>query len=295
MSSPFFSKYLSEIGNIPLLTPEREAELGRIAQIGLRSGATGAQNRASEEARNELIRRNLKLVVSIANRFLSCGLTLEEMTFDGNQGLTEAAKRFNPFLFQNRFSTYASFWIQQAIRQGIQRAHTVRVPSRRANQLRHIFECRSFVEDGRDQDVETIHQETGIPRQRITRILNHPCTVVSLNLPRGDSDEGIEAVISDGSESPAELAMTKEELELLRIVLSELSPVEQHIVCSRFGIQLEETATLDSLAEDYGVSRERIRQIEKHALQILRRKLEQFVSRKGGMHERQPAKKAPSR
>jgi RNA polymerase primary sigma factor len=112
MSSPFFSKHLSEIGNIPLLAPEREVDLGRIVQIGLRTEATEPQKRASEEAQGELIHRNLKLVVSVANRFYGCGLTLEEMTFDGNQGLTEAAKRFD--------STYATFWIQQAIRQGIQ-------------------------------------------------------------------------------------------------------------------------------------------------------------------------------
>ena len=120
MSSPFFSKYLSEIGSIPLLAPEREAELGRIVQIGLRTEATEPQKRASEEAQGELIHRNLKLVVSVANRFYGCGLTLEEMTFDGNQGLTEAAKRFDSFRFKTRFSTYATFWIQQAIRQGIQ-------------------------------------------------------------------------------------------------------------------------------------------------------------------------------
>jgi len=141
MSSPFFSKYLTEIGKIPLLTPEREAELGRIVQIGLRTKATKPQRRASEDAQGELIHRNLKLVVSVANRFYGCGLTLEEMTFDGNQGLTEAAKRFNPFLFKARFSTYGTSWIQQAIRQGIQRAHTVRLPIRRANPTRNPSEA----------------------------------------------------------------------------------------------------------------------------------------------------------
>ena len=116
MSSPLFSKYLSKTGDIPLLTREREAELGRIVQTGLRPEATENQKRACEDAQHELVQKNLKLVVGTAKRFLRGALTLEEMTSDGNQGLTEAAKRYNP-AFKTRFSTYATWWIRQAIQE----------------------------------------------------------------------------------------------------------------------------------------------------------------------------------
>ena len=165
--------------------------MGRIVQIGLRSDASEARKRASEDAQHELIQKNLKLVVSIAKGFHWGALTLEEMTSDGNLGLIEAAARYNPFQFKTRFSTYATWWIQQAIRQGIQRSHTVRTPVRHARLLRQIRSCRSFAEDRADQDFEQLERESGIPKKRIGQILGTRCTCISLNAPQGDGDDSM--------------------------------------------------------------------------------------------------------
>ena len=272
MSSPLFSKYLSEIGGIPLLTSEREAELGRMVQTGLRLEATEKEKRACDDAQHELVQKNLRLVVGIAKRFLGGALTLEEMTSDGNQGLTEAAKRYDP-AFKTRFSTYATWRVRQAVQEGLQRAHIIRMPSRRARLLHQILKSRSFVEGARDQNLENVEKETGIPRETITLVLNCAFTLVSIHAPHHDDDEPLEAVIDNGCESPVMAAMNTEESRMVCAALTELDPVERHVVSARFGLNGEIRKTLHSLAVIYGVSCECIRQIEKRALKILKRKL----------------------
>jgi RNA polymerase primary sigma factor len=279
MNSPSFSKYLSEIGPIPLLTREREVELGQAVQLGLRSGASAAERQASEEAQSELIQSNLKLVVGIAHRYYGCVLTLEEMTFDGNQGLTTAAKRYDPIQFKTRFSTYATFWIHESIQRAIRCSYIIRTPPRRAMQFKRIRECHSFIEGKPDQDVDKIHEETGISKRQIVRILTNPRTVVSLSASKcDDGDEGIEAVLDSGCENPAEALIREEERRLLQTVLSGLDSVSRDIICARFGITSEKIEMLDNLAAIHGVSRERIRQIEKQALKELRLKLKHLLS-----------------
>ena len=279
MNSPSFSKYLSEIGPIPPLTREREVELGQAVQLGLRSGASAAERQASEEAQSELIQCNLKLVVGIAHRYYGCALTLEEMTFDGNQGLTTAAKRYNPIRFKTRFSTYATFWIHESIQRAIRCSYTIRTPPRRAMQFKRIRECHSFIEGKPDQDVDKIHEETGISKRQIARILTNPCIVVSLTAAKCDDDDGgIEAVLDSGCENPAEAVMREEELRLLQTVLSGLDSVRRNIICARFGITSEKIETLENLAAIHGMGREHIRRIEKRALSEMRLKLKQLLS-----------------
>jgi len=130
MSSKYFSNYLEEIGDVPLLPPEREIELSRIIQRGLAPNAGTAEIRASENGRTELAHHNLRLVVSIARTFGDSCLTLEEMTFAGNVGLIEAAKRFKGES-RARFSTYAFYWIQVTIRVAIRRARLIRTGAQR--------------------------------------------------------------------------------------------------------------------------------------------------------------------
>lgn len=272
MSSPFFSKYLSEIGAIPLLNREAESRLGEIVQMGLCDEATPIQREASEKAQCELIQCNLKLVVSVATRFLGSSLTLEELTFEGNCGLLEAARRFNPS-FKTRFSTYATWWIQQAIREAIHRGHTVRMPIRRAALLRKILTCQSFMEGAPTQDLDAIRMETGITEQKISEILGGRFALISLNAPQPDGDESLESFIDSGCDHPIEAVIKSEEMRLAKAATSELSPQENEIISARFGLESTEPQTLESLAEAYGVSRERIRQIEKHALRKMRRKL----------------------
>lgn len=276
MNSLSFSKYLSEIGAIPLLTRQREAELGCIVQTGLRCQATDAEKSAAEEAQRELVQRNLKLVVAMAKRFLGCGLPLDEITSDGNAGLIEAARRYNP-VFKTRFSTYATWWIQQFIRQGIHRSHTIRVPDRRLALLHKIVNSRSFNDSVGPQDLEKLEIETGIPWQKIDALLSHRVTVVSLNTPQCNGDETLETAIDSGEESPVNGLITDEETRFVCLVLSDLSQHERHIVCRRFGIGDGKIETLDNLAAVYGVSRERIRQIEKSAVKKMHLKLKPLL------------------
>lgn len=197
MSSPFFSKYLSDIGNISLLTPNREAGLGRAVQLGLCAGSTPTEKEAAEEAKQELVCRNLRLVVGIANSFLSSGRTLEELTFDGNSGLIQAAGRYDPDGFKTRFSTYAAFWIWEAIRHGIRSDHTVRMPARRAQQLWKIRACRSFLEGSREQDFGQLQEESGISGKRIAQLLSESFTVFSLNgAPNGEVTDDVQDLCS---------------------------------------------------------------------------------------------------
>ena len=130
MSSEYFTDYLDEIGKLPLLAREREIELGQIIQRGLAPSASRAEMEPSQEARTELARHSLRLVVSIAHRFRDPRLDLEELTFAGNVGLIEATKRFNGGEFRARFSTYAVFWIQMKIRDALWRARLIRTPVR---------------------------------------------------------------------------------------------------------------------------------------------------------------------
>lgn len=275
MNSQYFSKYLSEIGAIPLLTREREAELGSTVQTGLQCGATDAERSAGEDAQRELVERNLRLVVATAKRFLGCGLPLDELTFDGNVGLIEAAKRYNP-VFKTRFSTYATWWIQQFIRKGIHRAHVIRLPERRARVLSKIANAQNF--NGKaSQELEGLEVETGIPRNKIATLLSDRVSLVSLNTPVSNGGETLENAIDSGEESPFAGLIADEETRLMCLVLSDLTPDERHIVCRRFGIGDEKIETLDSLAKTYGVSRERIRQIQKSVVQKMRSKLQPLL------------------
>jgi DNA-directed RNA polymerase sigma subunit (sigma70/sigma32) len=146
-------------------------------------------------------------------------------------------------------------------------------------QFKRIRECHSFIEGKPDQDVDKIHEETGISKRQIVRILTNPRTVVSLSASKcDDGDEGIEAVLDSGCENPAEALIREEERRLLQTVLSGLDSVSRDIICARFGITSEKIEMLDNLAAIHGVSRERIRQIEKQALKELRLKLKHLLS-----------------
>ena len=191
MSSKYFSNYLVEIGDVPLLPLEREIELSQIIQRGLVPNASTAEIRASENGRTELAHHNLRLVVSIARTFAYSSLTLEEMTFAGNVGLMEAAKRFKGES-KARSATYAFYWIQATIRVAIRSARLIRTPERRARVLQRIRTAWSFREDQSAQDLDILHHETGISTVVIQRVLRDQCMIISLDRPmHDDSDEGI--------------------------------------------------------------------------------------------------------
>jgi RNA polymerase primary sigma factor len=274
MSSKYFSNYLVEIGDVPLLPPEREIELSQIIQRGLAPNASTAEFRASENGRTELALHNIRLVVSIARTFAYSSLTLEEMTFAGNVGLMEAAKRFKGES-KARFATYAFYWIQATIRVAIRSARLIRTPERRARVLQRIRTAWSFREDQSAQDLDTLHQETGISTEKIKRVLRDQCMIISLDRPmHDDSGEGIEAILPTDEVTPAEIVSHQEVLSELAKAVSLLTPREKHVVCSRFGINTDKIETLKQIGSCYGLSFERIRQIETLALEKLRSSLD---------------------
>lgn len=272
MSSPRFTNYLDEISKTPLLTAEEEIELGTIIQ-------TRPKTPEAEAAREKLITANLKLVVSIANDYRSSHVSLEELTAEGNQGLIMAVDRYNPIKFNNRFSTYATLWIQQSIRLAVNRAHTIRTPIRRASQFVKIQQAPSYNEASEHQNLEQLAAETGLARHDIKYCLDNRCYTVSIHQPAfEDAEETIESAIPDECCTVASF-IEEEELDMVRTAIDIcLNEQERNIVRRRFGLD-GQPATLQDLSEVYNVSRERIRKIEQRALGNLREHLENLTAK----------------
>jgi RNA polymerase nonessential primary-like sigma factor len=264
MSSQSFTAYLTDIAEIPLLTAQQEKELGTIIQ-------TQPQSPEADEARSKLISANLKLVVSIATQYGNSKLTVEEMTSEGNIGLMTAVNRFDPIRFTNRFSTYATLWIRQAIRVAVNRAHIIRIPVRCSARLQKILQSASYCEDATDQDIGRIARETQLPAHSVRYCLANRYRVVSLNRALADSDETIESTILDDRETdPTDQEDANRALEAIPLCLSEL---ETDVIKRRFGIGCP-VHTLEHLTRIHPVGREHLRRIEKQALKTLHAYLE---------------------
>src|SRR5437899_698687 len=172
----YLDNYLNEIGKVPLLTADEEIELSRAIREGIEAEATRAEIK--------MIESNLRLVVSVAKRWQDTQLSMEELISAGNEGLQTAAKKYNPQGFNTRFSTYATLWIEQAIRMAANRAHTVRIPIRRATQLHKVLNAPSFDEAATKQDEDRIATETGLKVNAVRHVLQHRITeVISLDAP----------------------------------------------------------------------------------------------------------------
>ena len=264
MSSQSFTAYLTDIAEIPLLTAQQEKELGTIIQ-------TQPQSPEADEARSKLISANLKLVVSIATQYGNSKLTVEEMTSEGNIGLMTAVNRFDPIRFTNRFSTYATLWIRQAIRVAVNRAHIIRIPVRCSARLQKILQSASYCEDAADQDIGRIARETQLPAHSVRYCLANRYRVVSLDRALADSDETIESTILDDRETdPTDQEDANRALEAIPLCLSEL---ETDVIKRRFGIGCP-VHTLEHLTRIHPVGREHLRRIEKQALKTLHAYLE---------------------
>jgi RNA polymerase nonessential primary-like sigma factor len=264
MSSQSFTAYLTDIAEIPLLTAQQEKELGTIIQ-------TQPQSPEADEARSKLISANLKLVVSIATQYGNSKLTVEEMTSEGNIGLMTAVNRFDPIRFTNRFSTYATLWIRQAIRVAVNRAHIIRIPVRCSARLQKILQSASYCEDAADQDIGRIARETQLPAHSVRYCLANRYRVASLDRALADSDETIESTILDDRETdPTDQEDANRALEAIPLCLSEL---ETDVIKRRFGIGCP-VHTLEHLTRIHPVGREHLRRIEKQALKTLHAYLE---------------------
>jgi RNA polymerase nonessential primary-like sigma factor len=268
--------YLREIRKAPLFTPEQEYETA----LKARGGDFGA--------RQSMIERNLRLVVSVAKNYLGRGMPLTDLIEEGNLGLMHAIGKFEPER-GFRFSTYASWWIRQSIERSIMhQARLVRLPVHVVRELNPVLRARRALEgqralaaeaDDRPVRAERIAEKLGRPVQEVADLLRYAEQPASLDAPRdaaardGDAagESLLDGVADDGNDDPEGRLLHHELGSLLEGELLELSRREREVLTGRFGLHNSEPETLEALAERLGLTRERVRQIQQEALVKLKR------------------------
>ena len=266
--------YLKEIGRVPLLTAEEEIELAKRMEQG------------DEEAKRRLCEANLRLVVSIAKRYVGRGMLFLDLIQEGNLGLIKAVEKFD-FRKGFKFSTYATWWIRQAITRAIaDQARTIRIPVHMVETINKLIRVsRQLLQElGREPTPEEIAQEIDIPVERVREIMKIAQEPVSLETPIGEEEDSHlgDFIEDEDAPAPAEAAsyiLLKEQLEG---VLDTLTPREEKVLRLRFGLDDGRSRTLEEVGQEFGVTRERIRQIEAKALRKLRhpsrsRKLKDYL------------------
>ena len=266
--------YLKDIGKVPLLTQEQEIELAKRMAEG------------DEDAKRQLSESNLRLVVSIAKKYVGRGMLFLDLIQEGNFGLMKAVEKFD-YTKGFKFSTYSTWWIRQSITRAIaDQARTIRIPV-------HMFETINkqkkvtrdlFQQLGREPSVEEISKAMGIPVEKVIEIQKISQDTVSLDTPVGEEEDStLGTFIQDENAiSPADSASIMMLKEQLMEVLATLTPREQKVIMLRYGIEDGHTRTLEDVGKEFSVTRERIRQIEAKALKKLRqpsrsKKLKDYV------------------
>jgi RNA polymerase primary sigma factor len=257
--------YLKEIGKISFITAEEEKELAKKIEKG------------DEEAKKKLARANLRLVVSIAKKYVgrSPNLTLLDLIQEGNLGLFRAVEKFD-WRRGYKFSTYATWWIRQAITRALaDQARTIRIPVHMVETISKYTQARRrLLQDlGREPLPEEIAAEMGIEVDKVYHIMKISQETVSLETPVGDEEEDsiLAEFIEDEKTTPPSLEAARTLLrERLKEILVDLTPREQKILSMRFGLEDGITHTLEEVGNEFGVTRERIRQIEAKALERIR-------------------------
>ncbi len=255
--------YLNEIGARPLLTPEEELATARLVRAG------------DFAARQKMIEHNLRLVVNIAKHYLNRGIPLLDLVEEGNLGLIHALEKFDPER-GFRFSTYATWWIRQGIERSIMNhSRTIRLPVHVIKEINLVLRAMRHLEaaDGRESTVEKVALLLDRPVDEVRRILSLNEHIASLDAPL-DIDPGhsmVELIADDSGSDPESLLQSSEVGSLLEAWLGELSERQRQIIERRYGLSGCELATLDAVAADLGLTRERVRQIQLEALERLRK------------------------
>jgi RNA polymerase primary sigma factor len=266
--------YLKEIGRIPLLVREQEIELAQKVDVG------------DLRAKAKLTQSNLRLVVSIAKRYIGRGMSFLDLIQEGNKGLIRAVEKYD-WKKGYKFSTYATWWIRQAITRAIaDQARTIRIPVHMVETINKLIRIqrRLMQELGREPSPEEIGDEMELPGDRIREILKISQKTTSLETPIGDDEDSyLGDFIEDTTQVSPYDATSKQFLkDNIEEVLTALSPREAQVLRMRFGLSGERAMTLEEVGSRFGVTRERIRQIEAKALRKLkhpsrRKKLQDFL------------------
>ena len=267
--------YLKEIGRVPLLSAEEEVELA----IRMSEGDVAAKKRLSEA--------NLRLVVSIAKRYVGRGMQFLDLIQEGNLGLIKAVEKFD-HTKGFKFSTYATWWIRQAITRAIaDQARTIRIPVHMVETINKVIRVsRQLLQElGHDPSPNEIAAEMNMPVDKVREILKIAQEPVSLETPIGEEEDSHlgDFIPDEGASEPSEAASFTLLKEQLMDVLSTLTPREEKVLKLRFGIEDGRTRTLEEVGKEFNVTRERIRQIEAKALRKLRhpsrsKKLKDFLN-----------------
>ena len=254
--------YLKEIGKVPLLSAEEEIELAKRMENG------------DQEAKKRLAEANLRLVVSIAKRYVGRGMLFLDLIQEGNLGLIKAVEKFD-YRKGYKFSTYATWWIRQAITRAIaDQARTIRIPVHMVETINKLIRVsRQLLQElGREPTPEEISEEMGMPVDRVREILKISQEPVSLETPIGEEEDSHLGDFIEDSDSPAPQDAVADVMlrEQLNEVLHTLTPREEQVLKLRFGLDDGRTRTLEEVGQVFNITRERIRQIEAKALRKLR-------------------------
>ena len=254
--------YLKEIGNVPLLTTEQEVELAKRVEAG------------DEEAKKQLTEANLRLVVSIAKKYVGRGMPFLDLIQEGNMGLMKAVDKFD-YTKGYKFSTYATWWIRQAITRGIaDTGRTIRVPVHMVETINKTLRMtRTLLQElGREPTPEEVAERLNVSVSRVREVLKISRDPVSLDTPIGEEDDSHlgDFIEDDSALSPADSAAFSMLRAELATALESLTDRERQVVKLRFGLEDGRARTLEEVGKEFNVTRERIRQIEAKALRKLR-------------------------
>ncbi len=296
------SLYLKEIGRIPLLTAEQEVSLAKRMEAGRNARRSLSRDgnldeterdglreviRDGQAAQEHLIKANSRLVVSVAKKYVGRGVPFLDLIQEGNIGLIRAVKKFD-YRRGYKFSTYATWWIRQAVTRAIaDQGRTIRVPVHMYEQINRLARVsRQLVQElGRDPTIEEIAEELGVSPKKVERTIKVSQRPLSLEMPVGEEDDSFLGDFIEDSEAPSPTDQASQQLlrDQIEDIFGSLTPREVRILQLRFGLVDGYSYTLEEVGRKFGVTRERIRQIEAQALGRLRhpsrsRKLRDFLS-----------------
>ena len=271
--------YLKEIGRVPLLSMEDEKNLAMKIEAGENEMAkNGSANEVvvgqGEEAKRQLTEANLRLVVSIAKKYVGRGMLFLDLIQEGNLGLIRAVEKFD-YRKGYKFSTYATWWIRQAITRALaDQARTIRIPVHMVETINRLIKIsRQLLQElGRDPSVEEIAAEMGLTPEKVREVIKISQEPISLETPIGEEEDSHLGDFIEDQEAvaPAEAASVMLLKEKMQDVLQNLTERERKVLVLRFGLEDGHQRTLEEVGQEFGVTRERIRQIEAKALRKLR-------------------------